>query len=173
MACRSAGWIRESTTHGTELSDPAIGFGCLNRVDRQRPDRFLRAVETLCLPDDHAVGLGVIDGHRIRARAALVASDAFPSFREVLSGGHLNAQLGRGAPDSINARGRSTVGEAADAPFSRLSIWLLSTRYGRPERSGDRRPASTVISGMPICSLFGASASVALSRRLEENGMFD
>src|ERR1700730_2799479 len=72
-----------------ELSDPAVRLGDFDPLDRLR---LVGSIEQL-RPNAWAVLTevvpGVVDGHPIHARTALVSSNAFPRSYEILSVAHL------------------------------------------------------------------------------------
>src|SRR5271157_3094830 len=82
-------------TRHAELSDPAIRLGYLDPFDRQRlvgsPEQLRPDVWPLLTQ----VILGVIDGHPIHARTALIPSNAFPRCFEIFPAAHLLHQLFR------------------------------------------------------------------------------
>src|SRR5438552_5495108 len=72
-----------------ELSDPAVRLGDFNPLDRLRLVGSLEQLGPNAWPVLTQVIPGVVDGHPIHARAALVPSNAFPRSYEVLSVAHL------------------------------------------------------------------------------------
>ena len=72
-----------------EFSDPALRLGDFNPLDRLWLVDSLEQLGPDAWPVLTQVALGVIDGHPIHARTALVASNAFPRCFQVLSATHL------------------------------------------------------------------------------------
>ena len=72
-----------------ELSDPAVRLGYFDPLDRLRLVGSLEQLRPNAWPVLTQVVLGVVDGHPIHARTALVASNAFPRSFEILSVAHL------------------------------------------------------------------------------------
>jgi len=78
----------DDTGHA-ELSDPALRLGDFDPLDRLRLVGSLEQSGPDAGPVLTQVGLGVVDGHAIHARTALVALNAFPRSFEVLPVAHL------------------------------------------------------------------------------------
>src|SRR6267154_4460717 len=76
-------------TRHAELSDPAIRLGDFDPLDRLRLVGSLEQLGPNAWPVLTQVIPGVVDGHPIHARAALVPSNAFPRSYEILSVAHL------------------------------------------------------------------------------------
>jgi site-specific DNA recombinase len=72
-----------------ELSDPAIRLGYFNPLDRLRLVGSPEQSRPNAWPILTQVILGIVDGHAIHARTALVPSNAFPRFFKILSVAHL------------------------------------------------------------------------------------
>src|ERR1700726_1589904 len=72
-----------------ELSDPAVRLGDFDSFDRLRLVGSLEQLGPNAWPGLPQVAPGVVDGHPIHARAALVPSNAFPRSYEILSVAHL------------------------------------------------------------------------------------
>jgi hypothetical protein len=78
-----------------ELSDPAVRLGDFDPFDRLRLIGSRQQLRPNAWPVLTQVVLGVVDGHPIHARTALVPSNAFPRSYEILSVAHLLHQLFR------------------------------------------------------------------------------
>jgi hypothetical protein len=72
-----------------EFSDPTVRLVYFDPLDRLRLVGSLEQLRPDARPVLTQVVLGVVDGHPIHARTALVASNAFPRSYEVLSVAHL------------------------------------------------------------------------------------
>jgi hypothetical protein len=72
-----------------ELSDPAVRLGYFDPPDRLRLVGSVEQLRPNAWPLLTQVVLGVVDGHPIHARTALVPSNAFPRSYEILSVAHL------------------------------------------------------------------------------------
>src|SRR6201987_2168871 len=72
-----------------ELSDPAVRLGYFDPLDRLRLVGSREQLRPNAWPVLTQVVPGVVDGHPIHARAALVPSNAFPRSFEILSVTHL------------------------------------------------------------------------------------
>jgi hypothetical protein len=72
-----------------ELSDPAVRFGDFNPFDRLRLIGSLEQLRPDARPVFTQIVPGVVDGHPIDARTALVLANAFPRSYEILSIAHL------------------------------------------------------------------------------------
>ena len=72
-----------------ELSDPAVRLGDFDPFDRLRLVGSREQLRPNAWPVLTQVILGVVDGHPIHARTALVLSNAFPRSYEILSVAHL------------------------------------------------------------------------------------
>src|SRR2546430_16142482 len=72
-----------------ELSDPALRLGDFDPLDRLRLVGSIEQLRPNAWPVLTQVVLGVVDGHHIHARTALVSSNAFPRSYEILSVAHL------------------------------------------------------------------------------------
>src|SRR5229473_1970082 len=72
-----------------EFSDPTVRLGYFDPLDRLRLVGSLEQLRPDARPVLTQVVLGIVDGHPIHARTALVASNAFPRSYEVLSVAHL------------------------------------------------------------------------------------
>src|SRR5258708_1506928 len=72
-----------------ELSEPAVRLGYFDPLDRLRLVGSLEQLRPDARPVLTQVVLGVVDSHPIHARTALVASNAFPRFYEILSVAYL------------------------------------------------------------------------------------
>src|SRR5689334_18997049 len=79
-----------------ELSDPALRLGDFDPFDRLRLVGSREQLRPNVWPVLTQVGLGVLDGHPIDARATLVAANAFPRSFEI--------SLGRTPPPSVVLR---------------------------------------------------------------------
>jgi hypothetical protein len=72
-----------------ELSDPAVRLGYFDPLNRLRLVGSVEQLRPYAWPVLTQVALGVLDGHSIHARTALVPSNAFPRTLEILSVAHL------------------------------------------------------------------------------------
>src|SRR5712672_2874660 len=72
-----------------ELSDPAVRLGYFDPLDRPRLVDSLEQLRPNARPVLPQVALGVVDGHPIDTRTALVLANAFPRSYEILSVAHL------------------------------------------------------------------------------------
>jgi hypothetical protein len=72
-----------------ELSDPAVRLGYFDPLDRPRLVGSLEQLRPNARPVLPQVALGVVDGHPIDTRTALVLANAFPRSYEILSVAHL------------------------------------------------------------------------------------
>src|SRR6266446_6799822 len=72
-----------------EFSDPTVRLGYFDPLDRLRLVGSLEQLRPDARPVLTQVVLGIVDGHPIHARTALVASNTFPRPYEVLSVAHL------------------------------------------------------------------------------------
>src|SRR5664279_2903739 len=78
-----------------EFSDPAVRFGYFDPLDRLRLVGSFEQLGPYTWPVLTQVALGVVDGHPIHARTALVPLNAFPRTLKVLSVAHLLHELFR------------------------------------------------------------------------------
>src|SRR5258708_23655930 len=76
-------------TRHAELSDPAVRLGDFDPFNRLRLVGSREQLRPNAWPVLTKVVLGIVDGHPIHARTALVLSNAFPRSYEVLSVAHL------------------------------------------------------------------------------------
>src|SRR5712671_7546809 len=72
-----------------ELSDPAARLGYFDPLDRLWLVGSVEQLRPYAWPVFTQVARGVVDGHPIHARAALVPSNAFPRTLQILSAAHL------------------------------------------------------------------------------------
>src|SRR5437667_5451817 len=72
-----------------ELSDPAVRLGDFDPLDRPRLVGSLEQLSPNARPVLPQVALGVVDGHPIDTRTALVLANAFPRSYAILSVAHL------------------------------------------------------------------------------------
>src|ERR1700739_1655255 len=71
-----------------ELSDPAVRLGDFDPLDRLRLVDSIEQLRPNAWPVLTQVVPGVVDGHPIHARTALIPSNAFPRSYEILSLAH-------------------------------------------------------------------------------------
>src|SRR6266481_5017493 len=109
-----------------ELSDPAVRLGYFDPLDRLRLVGSIEQSRPNAWPMLTQVVLGVVDGHPIHARAALVPSNAFPRSFEIPSVAHLLHQVFRhsrafGCWLRHESFGPSTIVPGSAYPLLRLS----------------------------------------------------
>jgi len=72
-----------------EFSDPAVRLGYFDPLNRLWLVGSVEQLRPFAWPVLTQVARGVVDGHPIHARAALVPSNAFPRTLQILSAAHL------------------------------------------------------------------------------------